>query len=106
MKNNRELHIFCDMLQLAYDEVSKINKTLYVRTHDVRLKLGISRELMEKRLNEIWKAQFEDNFSFPYILTVECELRPVENWRLRKQKILIDNIPANIMQFHSKSKAA
>jgi hypothetical protein len=99
---NDTLKMFCVFLLLAYNDVSKANRTFYVRVHDVKKKLGISNDLLEKRLNEIWEAQFNDYNNFPYILTLEVDLSPVESWRLRKQKIYVRGLPANIMQFHSR----
>lgn len=97
----KELLNFLVFLKMAYDEVSSVNQTLYVRTHDVRLKLGISKELMQDKLTEIWKRQLSDS-DFPYSMSIEVDLSPLESWRLRKQKMFVDGFPANIMMLHKK----
>lgn len=101
-----KLKIFESALWEAYNQVKNEDKTYWVSLHKVMVKVGMSLELFNQRLEQLWKNQFASSPQYVnrYQFGLEVDASPTNYYRLRNKQIIIDGCPMFIIQMNLKSE--
>lgn len=99
-----KLEVFEKGLWESYLEVKNEENTLWVSLHKVADKVGMSLELFNERLNQLWLCQFSSNpiYKNKYEFGLEVDATPIERYRLRNKLIIIENCPMFLIQMNIK----